>query len=145
MNNDRFLYRVAIRQEDGSFRVCDVGNLWYRADKIIVEYSYIADEKNIKIGKTFIDGVNAILLQCTGLKDKNNKLIYAGDVLRHDFYGGGYCIRSVVRYEGGFFFCDDKDNLRHKAIHFALRGMMTQEVAKGFEVIGNVHEFEVVK
>lgn len=133
--NERFNFRVAIRQEDGSYRVCEVATIAWRSDKTIVGYDYVADAKHGKIGTIVIDGENAILEQCTGLTDKNGKLVYEGDVFEatvlNSFDGDemtGKRIRGQVAYY-----------VNEAAFTFAAYSPFN---LSELEIIGNIHEIK---
>tara|TARA_Y100000310_G_scaffold198469_1_gene198502 strand:+ start:922 stop:1308 length:387 start_codon:yes stop_codon:yes gene_type:complete len=67
---------------------------------------------------------DVILMQYTGLKDKNGVEIYEGDIVVHSFSGR---IIDKVTFEYGMFYAANKD-LYWYAIH------------NGCEVIGNIWE-----
>lgn len=145
MNTDRFKYRVAIRQDNGTFKVCDVGIIWFMCDKIIVEYSYVADANHGKLGRAVIDGENAILLQCTGLTDKNGRLIYENDVVNMYIYCEDAHRKCVVEYcidvGTAQWICRYLDGSR-KHQFFGNPFDITTEYLDGFlcEIIGNIHD-----
>ena len=74
---------------------------------------------------------DAIIEQSTGLKDKNGKLIYEGDILKPL----SNSIKKQVIYDDGCFWAKDVIYF-HDACHIYKRWI--DEC--GYEIIGNIHE-----
>jgi len=101
---------------------------WDKKDKkMIFEFPY----DNLKVEHFY---VRCEVMQCTGLKDKNGKEIYEGDILRPVKPSPKEGNRVVIFLDGSF--CYNESRVRGNRGYWPL----TTPKAKLFEVIGN--EFE---
>lgn len=111
MNTDRFKFRVwdnGLKEYEDDCCVCQDGRLAYYATALILEYATIE--------------------QCTGLKDRNGKLIYEGDKCKDTIGDVWNIIWNPIR-------CQFK---AAKGSSYYL--MDSREVDPSLEIIGNIHE-----
>lgn len=146
--NDRFNFRVAIRQKDGTYKRYGVISLGWDARGLYARVAIPHKENEFYLHDIVIDGENAILEQCTGLKDKNGKLIFEGDIVMCQVPGAYYSVKAVVEFvtPGGNIAewrCRYLDYFHRIYTSKAISGCTAQELrANACEIIGNIHEKE---
>lgn len=127
---DRFKFRVWDKEQNRfhhSFS-CD-----------ITASGTLVISQGIESKKYIVDDDNYVVQQCTGLKDKNGKLIYEGDIVQ--FYDDEFLQTMKIIW--------DNDELDFKAIglkksvecyeeDFSYLGYIKKE--DSLEVIGNIYE-----
>ena len=90
--NDRYLYR-AKRKSDKKWIY---GNLIQTDDGVYIIQNYVPQHL---IGKYDVDP--STICQCTGLNDKNGKLIWENDILKYEWDGEERI--DVIKYEAPIF------------------------------------------
>lgn len=120
---DRFKFRIPQIKDDSTFK----------------RFHYL--ELGDFIPAVLGGGYNGDPQQCTGLKDKNGKLIYEGDIIKTKFFGktdnnghnfNDFEIFDVVWYKGSYQFNNQKRP------YYPLR--FCYEYPDKFEIIGNIYE-----
>lgn len=143
--NDRFKFRVFISDKKNSKNsltgMFKVHSLHTGTNKAIITSLY---------GNCSIKLENNVLMQCTGLKDKNGKLIYEGDIVSDKsnhirvVVWEQDCFKYPALKTSRYFHRPISNQLEERKI--GLRGKLTFQDAIGkcdkkhFEVIGNIYE-----
>ncbi len=83
-----------------------------------------------------------IVMQCTGLRDKNDKLIYEGDIIRHPNYcNGRFEGEFISKVQWSIYAGDDYYHNQHQGFCTCFPNINSLiDIADRSEVIGNIYE-----
>ena len=130
---DRFKFRVWFEKTKLYY---ELDSFYY--DSIKKKYLFHLDDGHTKTVKE----KDCVIEQCTGLKDKNRKLIYEGDIVKEiildEDTGREFGEKSVVCFGGGDYPCSFTMKSKRFYKGFALLNYGINRIE--IEVIGNIHE-----
>lgn len=120
--NDRFKFRIFLKAHN---HMCNVHTLHIGTNKVIVSSRY--GNHSVQINDS------NILMQCTGLKDKNGTLIYEGDILKIE--SGKLKMENIY---GCVKWCDTiaSFGILNNNSHYDFKTFDLEYI----EVIGNIYE-----
>lgn len=100
----------------------------YCDDKVIVTFRGFLEEVYVRHGNTLFELIDYKLMQYTGLKDRNGKEIYEGDILDY-----GYGKFEVIWHKGAFKI--RKVSFENGNLHY-----LTNCYFDELMIIGNIYE-----
>lgn len=141
MNTDRFKFRVWDKKNSEYVpegKMCDVHCLLHRDGTLDCGVSY---DDGYAGGIDWVETYDAVIEQCTGLKDRKGNLIYEGDVLNVEDYDGFHTMIVAWHDEASCLSLLKQKAGKYVPIWRHLVAFVSDEL----EIIGNIHEMEVTK
>jgi uncharacterized phage protein (TIGR01671 family) len=113
-------------------------NAWDKKGKVMISWSCMRQSAfnrgDHQLFYSMFNNPDIDLLQCTGVKDRENKGIYEGDIIQINI-GNSALINYVVEYEEGSFWLDS--NIINFDVHTFTDRL--EQIKKGL-VVGNIYE-----
>jgi hypothetical protein len=141
MGNDALKFRVFIPVEN---RYMD-----NKIDNPIIDSSgnlmwcYLDKSGNLKrYEHNLLNRERAVIERCTGIRDRNDKLIYEGDILRATCTDGKHIDYPVGWWDGALhlYYVDKSLIAETGTIQFCLRGLVSVKNCCYREIIGTIHD-----
>lgn len=109
---------------------------WDNFEKKMISWDECLNNESL-IAEFLLNAVRYKAMQCTGLKDKNGRLIYEGDILKG---ANGSVNGSLCEFTGVVKWSKQKARFDLPVWAYDNDGNYSDDLSHFFEVIGNIHE-----